>query len=78
MNDLFLNEARVLTAAGASELLTVSIPVMERWRRDGTGPRFMRLSARRIGYRLSDLKVWMAERVEGGECKRRRQTPSLK
>ena len=67
MSDTSLNDLRVLTAASASELLTVSIPVMERWRREGTGPRFIRLSARRVGYRLADLRAWMAARAEGGE-----------
>ena len=67
MNDPTLNDLRVLTAASASELLTISIPVMERWRREGTGPRFIRLSARRVGYRLADLRAWMAEREEGGQ-----------
>jgi predicted DNA-binding transcriptional regulator AlpA len=68
MNDASLNELRVLTAAEASDLLTVSVPVMERWRRAGTGPRFIRLSVRRVGYRLSDLRAWIAERAEGGHA----------
>ena len=38
MKDPTLNDLRVLTAAEASELLTVSVPVLERWRRDRTGP----------------------------------------
>ena len=67
MNDLNLNDLRVLTVAEASKLLTVSVPVMERWRRAGTGPRFIRLSVRRVGYRLADLRAWMAERAEGGQ-----------
>lgn len=67
MSDTVFNELRVLTAAEASELLTVSVPVMERWRRAGTGPRFIRLSVRRVGYRIADLRAWMAEREEGGQ-----------
>jgi len=67
MGDASLNELRVLTAAEASELLTVSVPVMERWRRAGIGPRFIRLSVRRVGYRVSDLRAWMTERAEGGQ-----------
>lgn len=65
--DASLNDLRVLTAAEASELLTVSAPVMERWRREGTGPRFIRLTTRRVGYRIADLRAWMAEREEGGQ-----------
>lgn len=65
--DASLNDLRVLTAAEASELLTVSAPVMERWRRAGTGPRFIRLTVRRVGYRIADLRAWMADREEGGQ-----------
>ena len=67
MKDPTLNDLRVLTAAEASELLTVSMPVLERWRRDRTGPRFLRLSARRVGYRLADILAWMDQQVEGGQ-----------
>ena len=67
MSDTSLNELRVLTASEASELLTVSVPVMERWRRAGTGPRFIRLSARRVGYQVSDLRTWVTARAEGGQ-----------
>lgn len=66
MTDPSLNDLRVLTAPEASELLSVSIPVMDRWRAAGEGPRFIRLSARRIGYRLSDLRAWIESRAEGG------------
>lgn len=58
---------RVLTAAEASELLTVSIPVLERMRKAATGPRFIRLSARRVGYSVADLRAWMLKRSEGGQ-----------
>ena len=68
MNGVGSDELRVLTAAEASKLLTVSIPVMERWRRAGCGPQFIRLSVRRVGYRLSDLRSWLAARTEGGDA----------
>lgn len=62
-----LDDIRVLTSAETAKLLTVSAPVMERWRAAGTGPRFVRLSTRRIGYRVADLRAWMADRAAGGE-----------
>ena len=62
-----LDDLRVLTSAETARLLTVSAPVMERWRAAGTGPRFVRLSARRIGYRVEDLRTWMTGRAAGGE-----------
>ena len=61
-----MNELQVLTLSEASSLLSVSIPVMDRWRAAGEGPRFIRLSARRIGYRLSDLRAWIESRAQGG------------
>ena len=61
-----MNELQVLTLPEASKLLSVSIPVMDRWRAAGEGPRFIRLSTRRIGYRLSDLRAWIESRAEGG------------
>ncbi len=64
---LELTELRVLTPAEASKLLTISLPVMERMRRAGTGPRFIRLSARRLGYRVDDVRAWMEARAEGSK-----------
>lgn len=62
-----VSDLRVLTAAEASALLTVSLPVMERMRARGTGPRFIRLSARRVGYRVADLRTWIEAQAEGGK-----------
>lgn len=62
-----LDDLRVLTSAETAKLLAVSPPMMERWRSAGTGPRFIRLSARRIGYRVEDLRTWMTGRAAGGE-----------
>ncbi len=59
----------VLTQKETEVVTTLSGPVLERYRRDGGGPRFIRLSARRVGYRMSDLLAWMDERAEGGSQK---------
>lgn len=66
MTNVNFDDIRVLTAAETAELMTISIPVLDRWRKEEIGPRFIRLGARRVGYRVGDLKVWMAARVEGG------------
>lgn len=61
-----LDELRVLSRAEAAELLGLSVPLLERHAAAGTGPAFVRLSARRLGYRVADLRAWLAERTENG------------
>jgi predicted DNA-binding transcriptional regulator AlpA len=56
---------RVLTPAEAAEILSLSVPVLERLRAAGGGPAWVRLSARRIGYRVSDLAAWLDARRVG-------------
>jgi predicted DNA-binding transcriptional regulator AlpA len=48
----------------AARFLGVSIRTLQGWRENGTGPRFIRLSARAVRYRPSDLEAWLAEREE--------------
>jgi predicted DNA-binding transcriptional regulator AlpA len=36
--------------AAAAQILGVSQRTLQRWRQDGSGPRFVRLGLRRIGY----------------------------
>jgi len=47
----------------AARYLGLSEPTLRRHRRDGTGPRYVRLSANRLGYRPSDLDAWLEERL---------------
>jgi predicted DNA-binding transcriptional regulator AlpA len=49
----------VFTQKEASNYVKVPIPTLERWRQTGEGPRWMRLGARRIAYRLSDIDEWL-------------------
>jgi predicted DNA-binding transcriptional regulator AlpA len=46
----------LLTRPEAAQYLRRSTPTMERWARQGTGPRPIRIG-RSIYYRLSDLRV---------------------
>jgi predicted DNA-binding transcriptional regulator AlpA len=52
-NDPILSEREVCNWLGISE------PTLFRHRRDGTGPKFIRLSARRVGYRHSAVEAWL-------------------
>jgi predicted DNA-binding transcriptional regulator AlpA len=48
----------LLDAASTAAFLGLSERTLERWRRERTGPSFIRLSVRAIRYRLSDLRAW--------------------
>jgi predicted DNA-binding transcriptional regulator AlpA len=41
----------------------ISAPTAQRQRSDGTGPPFVQLSERRIGYRKSDVERWLEART---------------
>jgi predicted DNA-binding transcriptional regulator AlpA len=60
----------ILTERQVSDWIGLSEPTLFRHRRDGTGPLFIRLSARRVAYRKSDVEVWLSartiERARGG------------
>jgi predicted DNA-binding transcriptional regulator AlpA len=56
------NVHEILTEREVSDWLGVSEPTLFRHRRDGTGPSFIRLSARRVGYRRNAVEAWLSER----------------
>lgn len=41
----------------------VAAVTMRRHRKAGTGPRYVRLGVRKIGYRLCDLDEWIASKL---------------
>lgn len=55
---------KVLTEREVCNWLSVSEPTLFRHRRDGTGPKFIRLSARRVGYRHSAVEAWLSQREQ--------------
>ena len=62
-NTLAGSESPHKTPAEAADWLRVRTPTMAQWRWKGGGPRFIRLSARKILYRLEDLEAFTAERT---------------
>jgi predicted DNA-binding transcriptional regulator AlpA len=52
----------ILTEREVSDWLGLSEPTLFRHRRDGTGPTFIRLSARRVAYRRSAVEEWLTQR----------------
>ena len=49
----------VLTEAEAARQLRVSVTGLRKWRRDGTGPAYVRLGGRLIRYRQTDIAQWL-------------------
>lgn len=52
-----------LTTAEAARALGFGSSTLERWRRLGIGPRYMRLSRNRVAYRARWLVEWQEQRV---------------
>jgi predicted DNA-binding transcriptional regulator AlpA len=56
------NNQEILTEREVGTWLGLSEPTLFRHRRDGTGPKFIRLSARRVAYRRSAIEEWLTLR----------------
>jgi predicted DNA-binding transcriptional regulator AlpA len=54
----------LVTESRAAELFGVSLRTLQAWRRNGTGPEFVRLSCRSIRYRHADLVAWVNARLK--------------
>jgi predicted DNA-binding transcriptional regulator AlpA len=52
----------ILSEREVSNWLGVSEPTLFRHRRDGTGPKFIQLSTRRIAYRREAIEEWLKAR----------------
>ncbi len=53
----------LLTTKEVAKWLLVSHQTLNHWRIYGSGPKFIRLSANRIGYRPDDVEAWLAGRA---------------
>ncbi|TXH21481.1 MAG: DNA-binding protein [Mycobacterium sp.] len=43
----------------AGRRLGVNVDTLKRWRRNGTGPTYIRIAHNRVRYRVADLDAWM-------------------
>jgi predicted DNA-binding transcriptional regulator AlpA len=59
---MVIEQLEILTERQVACWLGISEPTLFRHRRDGTGPTFIRLSARRVGYRRSTVEAWLKGR----------------
>jgi hypothetical protein len=62
---LLAGDDALLTPAEAREFLRRSDSTLEFWRSLGIGPRFVRLGARGVAYRLGDLRAYIADTSRG-------------
>lgn len=56
------DEMKLYSPTDAAGLLGLQPRTLERHRREGTGPRFIRISATCVRYRRRDLLQWIEER----------------
>jgi len=54
---------QILTPQQTAEHTGLSMPSLQRMRSEGTGPCFIKLGPRRVGYRISDINAWLETRV---------------
>jgi len=59
----FSTDALVVSEQDAKPYTGLSGRTLQRLRLEGRGPCFVRLTGNRIGYRVSDLQAWVAERL---------------
>lgn len=53
----------LLTPAETATRLRLAMQTLARWRCEGEGPPFVRLSGNRVAYRDCDIKDWLAHRI---------------
>lgn len=56
----------LLTTEQAGNYLALPPATLRSWRSLGKGPAYVRLAARDVRYRTSDLKAWADARLVGG------------
>ena len=54
----------LLSEKQLSEWLGISLPTLQRLRSNGSGPRFVQLSERRVAYRKSVVEQWLEQRTK--------------
>jgi hypothetical protein len=59
----------LLTEEDVAKHLHVSLAALRRWRLEGRGPRFIKVSAL-VRYRPEELEAWLASQPTGGAAER--------
>ncbi len=58
-----VSQEQLLNETQAADILCYSVRALQNWRRRGGGPRFVKVSARSVRYRYSDLVAWIELRT---------------
>lgn len=53
----------LLTEKEVAKMTGFSIRTLQSWRTRGGGPRFVKISARCVRYRIEDVEAWIDERL---------------
>jgi predicted DNA-binding transcriptional regulator AlpA len=61
---LVATEDQILTLREFATTARISISTVRRRIADGTGPKIIRLSDRRVGVRLGDYRAWLDKRTK--------------
>jgi predicted DNA-binding transcriptional regulator AlpA len=59
----FLDDERIIDLTTFSAMAGLSIATTRRLIKTGQGPRLVRLSARRVGVRIGDVRRWLEHRT---------------
>jgi predicted DNA-binding transcriptional regulator AlpA len=62
-------DERIISEKEAAEACGISVATLRRTVAAGKGPSVIRLSERRIGYRLRDLRIWLDSNAEEPDLK---------
>jgi len=57
------NPDRLVNEREAADVLCYSVRALQNWRHRGGGPKFVRVSARSVRYRVRDLLDWIDART---------------
>lgn len=55
--------SRLINEKMAADYLGVAVRTVQAWRQRGGGPRFVKISARCVKYRLADLDTWANDKL---------------
>tara|TARA_R110002051_G_scaffold30487_3_gene70570 strand:+ start:29354 stop:29578 length:225 start_codon:yes stop_codon:yes gene_type:complete len=58
-----VSQEQLLNETQAADILCYSVRALQNWRHRGGGPRFVKVSARSVRYRYSDLVAWIESRT---------------
>ena len=59
-----MDQDALLTEQDLAAMLNVNPRTLQKWRVNGDGPAFVRISRRCIRYRITDIKDWTQNRIK--------------